>query len=196
MAIDKILSRLRVDIPRPTGMILSPYTGLVPNLNPACGPAPFSIAMATTWLPEPGAVFEARLQRAFIEAQFLSRGRPHFTMLHVALIDDAIAAAALTGVSGECYGKKQRMIEFGVGVAFHREVFPRGSLKYLPRGTIEVDEFRVRWQILPYKDRISVLNRGIFRISILGIVGGEEIPVASVEGAFMRRKAVHPAVLH
>lgn len=196
MAIERILAGMKVNIPRPTNAIPIPYPERVPNLNPACGPSPFVRAMATSWKAEQGGIYEAALTLEFIRAQFLTRGRPHFTLVHVALIDDAVAAATLTGVSGEKYGERRRIIEMGVAVGFHREAFPKGSLRGQPFGTVAVDGFRVRWQLLPHRDNVPILNRGVFQIAVLGLIGDEELPVASVEGMYMRRNATHPAVVH
>lgn len=196
MAIERILPGMQLRIPRPAIAEPIPYPNLVPNLNPMCGPPPFVQATATSWEAAPGVTYEAELTPEFIGAQFLTRGRPHFTLVHVALIDDAVAATTLTGVSGERYGEKRRVIEMGVAVGFHREAFPKGSLCGKPFGTVAVDNFLVRWQLLPHKDNVPILNRGTFQIAVLGLVGDEEVPVASIEGMYMRRNAVHPSVVH
>jgi len=60
----------------------------------------------------------------------------------------------------------------------------------LPRRTIFVDGFRVYWECLPRKDRIPLLRRGIFRVSIQGIIDEDEIPIASLEGEYFLRRSV------
>ena len=189
MAIERILSNLRIEISRPPVMTPMSATRVLRNINPYV-PFPFSTVRATGWQVEEGVVCEADIAEEFIQKTILSRGRPHFSLTHAAFIDDAVAVAAYTGVTGEVYGERHRYIEMGAAVAFHREAFPRGSLVTRQFGTVEVNTFRVRWQFLPHNDRTSLLQRGVFQISILGIRDDEEIQVASVEGSYMRRKAV------
>lgn len=56
------------------------------------------------------------------------------------------------------------------------------------RGAIFVDGYRVYWQCMPWKN--DILQRGIFQVVIVGLASGEEIPIASVEGGYFRRKGV------
>ncbi|OGC85069.1 hypothetical protein A3F55_02275 [Candidatus Adlerbacteria bacterium RIFCSPHIGHO2_12_FULL_53_18] len=195
MAIERILSNLHLEIPRPAVMTPMSADRTLLNINPYV-PFPFSSVQATGWQVEEGVVCEAEVAQAFVQTTILSRGRPHFSLTHAAFIDDAVAVAAYTGVTGEVYGKHHRYIEMGAAVGFHREAFPRGSLVTQQFGTVEVDSFRVRWQFLPHNDKIPLLQRGIFQVLILGIRDDEEIPVASVEGSYLRRRAVQSTKVH
>ena len=160
------------------------------NLNPQCGPFPFGEIAVEHNLDENVAIFRAEISNDFAKAQIIPRGRPHFSLLHLALVDDAIASASFSLVTDQRYGAKYRYVELGVMACFHQEAFLTGSLRTKPRGTIFVDTFRIYWQCLPCKKRSSLLQRGIFRISVIGVICNEEIPVVSVEGEYFRRKGV------
>lgn len=187
--ISSVVSNLRVHVPPPTGAVPLPKGIPLVNANPQCGPFPFSDIRFATTLDNGPMVFEARVSHDFIGAQVLPRGRPHLSLLHVALFDDGIAVATMTA-AGERYGETHRYIELDVAVAFHREAFVRGSVETLQFGTIEVDSFLVRWQGLPLRQSIPVVQRGVFQVSILSLAGEEEVPLASVEGRYMRRRGV------
>lgn len=187
--VSSVVDRLHVVIPPPA--LARPLPNGIPlvNANPQCGPFPFDGIRYHFPSDNGPAVFEAQVSHAFVKAQMLPRGRPHFSLLHVALVDDAIAVATLTA-AGERYGEQHRYVELDVAVAFHKEAFVRGSIRQRQFGTIEVDSLVVRWQGLPLKDHISVFQRGIFQVSVLGMVGDEEVPVASIEGRYIRRRGV------
>lgn len=160
------------------------------NCNPQCGPLPLINLRTRFPKKENYAAFVGNIDPAFIKAQVLPRGRPHFGLLHLALIDDNIATASFAVATNDIYGQKYRYIELGVVVCFHKEVFVRGSLSTLPKSTIFVDGFRVYWECLPRKDRIPLFRRGIFRVAIMGLVAEDEIPVASLEGEYFLRRSV------
>ena len=160
------------------------------NLNPQCGPFPFGEIAVEQNLDENIAIFRAEISNDFAKAQIIPRGRPHFSLLHVALIDDAIASAGFSLITDQQYGTKYRYVELGVMACFHQEAFLTGSLQSKPRGTIFVDAFRIYWQCLPCKKKSPLLQRGIFRVSVIGVVHDEEIPIISVEGEYFRRKGV------
>ena len=82
-----------------------------------------------------------------------------------------------------------RYLELGVVVVFHREAFLTGSLGKLPRHAIEVDGFRIYWECIADPGR-SLLARGIFRVAVCGLIGAEEVPVASIEGRYLRAHGV------
>lgn len=189
MAIHQVLPTLAVQIPELRASTKMPQGLTLINMNPYV-PFPFSDIRATSWVPGEG-TFEADVSEAFVEATIRSRGRPHFSLTHAGFIDDAIAAAAFTGTTGETYGARYRYIEFDVGISFHREAFPRGSVSVRQSGTVVVDHFVARWELLPQKDRIPIMRRGIFRVSILGVRDKDQIPIASIQGNYMRRKALH-----
>ena len=190
VVITGILSDLKVVVPELTRPMALPADVLLVNANPQCGPFPFENVMFEADLAAGHAVFRADLSESFVEAQILPRGRPHFSLLHVALVDDAVAVSSLTGITGEEYGKHYRYIELGAAAGFHREAFIRGTMTSRQFGTIFVDGFRVRWRCLPSGRRGSLLERGVFQVSVLGLNAGDEIPVVSVEGQYFRRRAV------
>ncbi|MFH1225684.1 MAG: hypothetical protein V1684_00135 [bacterium] len=159
------------------------------NLNPQCGAFPFGKILMSYSPADKVAIFKAEISDAFNQAQIIPRGRPHLSLLHLALFDDAIASSAFTLITNEAYGLKYRYIEPGVVACFHQEAFLSGSLRSIPRGTIFVDKFSVYWQCLPIKNH-DLLQRGIFQVLVVGIKSGEEIPIASVEGMYFRRKGV------
>jgi len=190
--LDALNPALKVDIPPLDQEI--PFTPEVPlvNANPQCGPFPFTAICSDIDLKKglEGVTVQADLSADFIKAQILPRGRPHFSLIHTALVDDAIAVTSLTGTTGMVYGETHRYIEMGVVVGFQREAFIRGSNQRRQFGTIFVDGFRTRWRALPEKDNISVLQRGRFQVSVYGLHGFDETLVACVEGKYMRRRAV------
>lgn len=189
--IEKIVSSgFKTDVPIPINPLVSPRGKIYTNLNPQCGPFPFN-KIYYQYIPDDNfALFNSRLTDDFIQAQIIPRGRPHFSLLHIALIDDAIASSSFTLAIEENYGKNYRYIEFGAVVGFHREAFIAGRLAKNQLGTIFVDGFNIRWQCLPRKDNISIAQRGVLQVSILGLKGNEEIPVASVECEYYKRKGV------
>lgn len=188
--IDSVVSNLRVSVPSLQNPIL--FDGKVPlvNANPQCGAFPFWNIHSQVDTANGIARFQANLTPEFIRDQILPRGRPHFSLLHAALIDDAVAVSSFSIAQGEPYGVSSRYIELGVTVAFHREAFMEGSITTTQFGTVLVQGFRVYWQCLPQKDNVSLIDRGIFQVSVVGLTQFDEVPVASIEGGYMRRRAV------
>lgn len=144
-------------------------------------------------LPDGSVRFVSDLTDAFAQSQIVPRGRPHFSLIHQALVDDAIASVSDTALTGEPYGKTGRYIEMGVVARFHREAFLAGTLS-TPRqmGTVFVEGFRCYWTCVPVEGR-DVLQKGVFRVAVIGVSRGDEIPVVSLEGEYFRRKAVNKA---
>ncbi len=159
------------------------------NLNPQCGPFPFGNVYMER-LQDGSLRFVSELTDAFALAQIVPRGRPHFSLVHQALVDDAIASVCDTALTGEPYGETGRYIEMGVVAKFHREAFLRGTIS-TPRqmGTVFVDGFRCYWTCVPDEGH-TVLQKGMFRVAVVGESRGEEIQVVSLEGQYFRRKAV------
>ena len=188
--ITSLLADLKITVPELIRPVVMPAGVQLVNANPQCGPFPFENIMFEADLENGHAVFQADLSERFVEAQILPRGRHHFSLLHVALVDDAVAVSSLTGITGEEYGRRYRYIELGAAAGFHREAFIRGTMTSRQFGTIFVDGFRVRWRCLPSRKRGSLLDRGIFQVSVLGLDAGDEVPVVSVEGQYFRRHAV------
>ena len=135
---------------------------------------------------------QATVSPEFVKAQVLTRGRPHFSLIHVALVDDNIATHCFTADTGQTYGNEFRYVETGVGVCFHREAFIRGAIARPPRGTVEVDGYTVSWELVPYREGVPLQRRGFFRVAVHGhrADDGDVIHVASWEGEFFRRRGV------
>lgn len=184
----EMVSALRVDIPM---LIRSevPSNIIIANANPFC-PLPFE--NARYYFEESYSNFEAQLSKEFIMATIVPRGRPHISLLHIALFDDNVATLSFPAITGLTYGQEYRYLESSIAVCFNREVFYRGALKRVPPGAIEVDRYSVEWELLPQSDRIPMLKRGIFRGVCYGhnILMGDKIRVASWEGGFFRRRGV------
>ncbi|MEK7124424.1 MAG: hypothetical protein AAB877_01940 [Patescibacteria group bacterium] len=192
--IESILSAFQVTVGPPKNS--RPFDGNVTlaNLNPQCGPFPFCNIYSEVNLRNGIARFQADLAPDFIQAQILPRGRPHFSLLHVALVDDAVAATSFSLATGEEYGRNSRYIEMGAMAGFHREAFMRGSNIVRQFGTILVDGFRVYWQCQSRKENVSLIDQGIFQVSVVGLTPKQEVPVASIEGQYFRRKAIKRSV--
>lgn len=188
--IEKIVSTLRLSVPVPPDPLVISETVQFMNLNPQCGSFPLQ-GIHFHYDPQANfAAFSATLTPSFIDAQIRPRGRPHFSLLHVALLDDAIASVGFTTVHEQPYGATHRYLELGAAVCFHHEAFIAGTLTAIPRGAVEVEGFRTRWQCLPRRQPISIIHRGILQVSILGIRDQEEIQVASVECQYFLGRGV------
>ncbi len=188
--IERVVSDLRVTVPRPVMVNESPRDANFVNLNPQCGPFPFGSVL---WQYDEGdqfACFEADLTQDFVDAQIMPRGRPHFSLLHVALVDDAIASSSFTLIAQQPYGHAYRYLELAAAANFHREAFIEGALHAVPRGATYVDGFRIRWQCLPWRDHTPLVRRGVLQVSVIGVRETEEIPIASVECEYFLGKAV------
>lgn len=185
--IEKVVGNLRISPPSMSSCRPVPEMLFI-NPNPQCGSLPLTNLVMVYKPGEPYAAFRGDISPDFIKRMILPRGRPHFSLLHVALVDDNIGSVNFTAVTGEEYGRMYRVLESGTMVCFHREAFYRGSLKDLPRGAIFVDGYVVYWQCLPYRN--SILQRGTFQVAVMGLVSGEEVPIVSIEGGYFKRKGV------
>jgi len=188
--ITKTRASLKLQLPTLTHPSVLPRDTQLVNANPHCGPFPFVDIIYELNLEDGHALFQAELSKEFIVAQILPRGRPHFSLLHVALVDDAVAVSSFTVATKRVYGERYRYVELGATAGFHREAFMKNSISSHQFGTCIVDGFRVRWRCVQAKERIPLIQQGIFQVSILGLISGEEVPVASVEGHYLRRLAV------
>ncbi|MFA6043208.1 MAG: hypothetical protein WC786_06010, partial [Patescibacteria group bacterium] len=112
------------------------------------------------------------------------------SLLHIALIDDAIASSSFQCIMGESYGERYRYLELGAIAGFHHEAFFRGSLSQVPLGAIEVNGFLVRWQCMKRKPTSRLEQRGILQVAVLTESAGEEQQIASVEIEYFRRHGV------
>lgn len=185
----EVVSALSVEIPLARLQTVSGDL-VVANANPFC-PLPFEHGKYYAEGQEYGS-FQADLSQPFIDATIISRGRPHISLLHVALFDDNVATLSFPVLTGKTYGEEFRYLESAVAVCFHREVFYRGALRRIPKGATEVDRYTVVWELLPADDRFPMLKRGIFRGICFGHdnASGETIRVVSWEGGFFRRRGV------
>jgi len=178
-----------VEIPAVVG---NPYPADAPivNANPHSGPLPI-VGLQGIWQDD-HCLMSGSLDLLYIQQQIDPRGRPHFALTDVALIDDNIATAIYPLFLGmDPYGSEYRYLERGIKVVFHQEAFSKGRVNILPRGVIEVDGYEIRFELLPH--RSSIVPRGIFRVSCLGIRDNDQIPVASWEGEYFRRHGVFVA---
>jgi hypothetical protein len=162
---------------------------IIPNLNPHIGPRPLTdISM----LYDPGRYgnFSATVSSEFLVALMSPRPRPHFAGIHLFLINDDIAAVSWCAALNEIYGEKGRFVEVSAGMNFHREAFLKGALLHPERGTIEVDSFRVLWELDKLQERHDLRQRGIWRVEVQGLNDGEPISILSLEGEYFRLKPV------
>jgi hypothetical protein len=187
--IQDVILGFRTHVEKPQNPHVIPGTIRFANANPHCA-WPFRDILMDVDLAAGHAVFCSDLSPEFIQTQILPRGRPHFSLLHIALIDDAIASSSFQVVTDEKYGKRYRYLELGALAGFHKEAFYRGSVRELPSGTIQVDGYRVRWQCLPRKAQSSLIQRGIVQVGIFGLIDTEEVQIASVEVEYFRRHGV------
>jgi len=185
----EVVSTLSVEIPLVRPSAVSDDI-VVANANPFC-PLPFEHAKYYAEEQEYGN-FQADLSQSFIEATIIPRGRPHISLLHIALFDDNVATLSFPVLTGKTYGEEFRYLESSIAVCFHREVFFRGVLERVPRGAVEVDRYSVAWELLPQNDHVPMLKRGIFRGICYGFneQSGVIVKVASWEGGFFRRRGV------
>ena len=165
----------------------------IPNLNPQCGPRPLTDIRFHQ--EEDYINASAEVGMPFADAMIRPRGRPHWSLLHVALVDDDIAAATFAAVTHKMYGVTHRVVELNARIAFHREAFLRGCVMQPTRGSVEVDSFRAEWEVIPHRSRGNIRQHGIWRVSFLGIRDEEPIRIASLEGSYLRMRAVHPNVV-
>ncbi|MFA6909463.1 MAG: hypothetical protein WC289_06365 [Patescibacteria group bacterium] len=188
--IQSIVPHFRTHIEKPQNSKIVCGTTQFANPNPQAGHFPFSQIEMDVDLNDQRAVFCADICPEFIATQILTRGRPHFSLIHVAFVDDAIASSSFQCVTDQKYGEQYRYLELGVIVGFQQEAFFCNSIREIPRGAIAVDGYRVRWQCLPRKNGSAIIQRGILQVGILGIVDTEEIQIASVEVEYFRRRGV------
>ncbi|MBU1083419.1 hypothetical protein KKE14_03225 [Patescibacteria group bacterium] len=181
------VSSLKVVIPDMERQLIS--SGLViPNLNPQCGVRP--LEEIHIFHDEDYANAEAVISSQFLEAQMIPRGRPHLALLHMALIDDDIASASFCAITSQTYGEKYRYVELWAKACFHKEAFLRGHIRCAAKGAVEVDAFKVLWELTKEQSHHNFHQRGVWRVSVLGIRDDEPIPVASLEGMYFRLPAV------
>ena len=183
---DLILS-LKVSIPELNRQPISSDL-VIPNLNPQCGARP--LERIKLYYDNNYANAEAQLSADFLKAQMIPRGRPHFALLHMALIDDDLASASFCAITSQTYGKEYRYVELWAKVCFHREAFLRGHIRCSTKGAIEVDTFKVLWELIKEKPHHNFHQRGIWRVSVIGVRSDEPIPIASLEGMYFRLPAV------
>ncbi len=179
-------AQFSVDIPDHNG-VPYPVNAPVVNANPHSGPLPL-VDLHGIW-QEDYCVMVGRLDLEYIRTQIDPRGRPHFALTDIALIDDNIATAMYPLFLGmDPYGSEYRYLERGICACFHQEAFTRGRMVNMPRGTIEVDGYEIRFELLPHRN--SIVSRGTFRVSALGVTGDDFVPVASWVGEYFRRHGV------
>lgn len=185
--IEQVVNSLKIEIPE---VYRKPIPTDLPiiNLNPQCGPMPLTSVEA--YKEEDYFNFKAVISNEFIEAQIIPRGRPHFALLHVALIDDNLASLCFSLFTGEAYGQKYRYLERGVAASFKKEAFIRGALEKVPWQAIEVDGYEIKCELIKSSPRRSLDIRGIFRVVIIGLADKDKIDVACWEGEYFRRKGV------
>jgi hypothetical protein len=188
--IQNIVPGFQTTIEKPQRSTVIPRTVEFVNPNPQCGPWPFTDIQFEADFDAGHAVFCTDLSPEFIRAQILPRGRPHISLLHVAIADDAIAASSFQIVTQEPYGQRYRYLELGACAGFHQEAFFRNSIREAPFGTLQVDGYRIRWQCLRRKPHMSLIQRGIVQVGVFGIIGNDEVQIVSVEVEYFRRRGV------
>lgn len=161
----------------------------VPNLNAHMCSRPLTNAES---FYEAGEYFNAAADIApeFLDQTMKPRGRPHLTLLHLALLDDDLAALSFAAIGAGVYGEEWRYVELWAEARFHREAFLRGCVRFPTRQAIEVDSFRAYWELFPDKPARNLLHRGIWRLSVMGVRDEEPIRVASLRGQYCRLAAV------
>ena len=185
--IEKVISSLDVKIPEINRNSI-PNTLPIVNANPQCGSLP--LTDIKVFFDDEYLNLKAQVSSEFIKAQIIPRGRPHFALLHLALIDDNLATLCFFLFTRQVYGQKYRYLERGVIASFKREAFVKGALKKIPFGAIEVDGYEVRCELIKRKEKCSIEKRGIFRVSVLGLRQEDKIDVACWEGEYFRRRGV------
>ncbi len=182
------VGNLRVEVPSMERLPITTSLS-IPNLNPHIGPRPLTdIEM----FYEPGYYgnFAANVSPEFVQLLIAPRPRSHFAGVHLLLVNDDIAAVSVCAALQEPYGEQGRYVELSAGMNFHREVFLRGTLKHSGRGLVEVDSFRILWELTKLQERHDLRRRGIWRVEVQGLRQGEEIPVVSLEGEYFRQSPV------
>lgn len=187
--IEKIVPGFRTSIEKPLTPSIIPRERKIANANPH-RTWPFADIFLDGSIDEQHLVLCSDITTEFITREILPCGRPHVGLMHIALINDAIATSSFEVVTAETYGTKYRYVELGAIAGNHREAFVRGSVTAPPSGTIEVDGYRVRWQFMPQKSWQTITQRGIVQIGIFGLIESEEVQVASVEIEYFRRRGV------
>ncbi len=132
--IETISRTLVVPPPDMTGSIPFPTELVVVNCNPQCGPLPIDPAdlRVINHYPDYIAV-GGPISPGFIEAQVLTRARPHFGFLHLALAVDEVATATFPLFKGEVYGEKFRYVDLGTAPSTARR-FSKEPSSVSPRG--------------------------------------------------------------
>jgi hypothetical protein len=159
------------------------------NLNPQFGSRPLT-NIEMFYDPNRYGNFSADVSSEFIAAVVVPSRHPHWGTIPLAILNDDIAATSVCAALQEPYGEKGRYVTLSGGFVFHREVSPRGTLLYPDRYVLEVDSFHVLWELDKLQARHDLSQRGIWRVEIRGLNGGESIKIASFEGEYFRRKPV------
>ena len=181
------VSTLKVIIPKMKRQPISDDL-VIPNLNPQCGARPLEGIELFYDMDYVNA--KAMISEEFLEAQMMPRPRSHWALIHMALVNDDIASTSCGAITSQVYGEKYRYVELWAKVSFHREAFLKGYLRYPTRGTVEVDTFQVLWELVKEKSHHNLHQRGLWRVSVIGIRDKEPIPISSLEGAYFRLPTV------
>lgn len=187
--IQQVVPGFRTDIEPLVNPRLISRTRSIANANPH-HVWPFSNIYTDGSLADQYMVFCTDITPEFIQREILPCGRPHIGLVHIALINDAIATSSFEIITDERYGTAYRYVELGAVAGNHQEAFVKGSIIEPPHGTIEVSGYRIRWQLMPRKPNKPMVQRGILQVGIFGLIAEGETQVASVEVEYFRRKGV------
>ena len=185
--IEKVLNSLNIQIPEVSREPISEDLPVI-NANPHCGPLPL-VDIEAYWDTD-YMNLKGMLSSKYVQFQIMPRGRPHFALIDLALINDNLATLCFLLYTGKTYGKNYRYVQISTIAAFKQEAFIRGSLNQIPSGAIEVDSFEMQCELIKRKPKRSLDVRGIYRVTIVGISGRDRISVACWEGEYFRRKGV------
>lgn len=157
------------------------------NINPQAGVSPLGIIKAD----KDNMVFSATVSDLFCKNQILTRGRPHFGGIHIALLNDAICSMVFEFVKHIKYGEKKRYVETSLKISFLREAFYKGGLKKLPSHSVFADDFQFFWQILDINGK-SIERRGYLDVTVVAVTESNDlVPVLTSRCTYLGLKGVH-----